>query len=278
MQIDPLNTYRVLDPVLDVREKGYYFFQGGETVDYTIEQATSSSNVFTQFNIFPPDIHTFVDRRMYLNMPVNIKFTGTTGGDNLLQNFYDAFRAYPLASVTQNLQLLINDVSANLEMNEYIDVIMRYNNDEKLRDHEYSLSPSQFDMSQDYEELVGSNRNPLNCKLEVPDGAAYPRGGFIYDENTFINTSTNAEIDAILTEPIFISPLQWGGCSSKGLYNVRQMKITFSWSNNLQRIWSHANNPGTSINTIEINFGNPEILVRYVKPFINFKIPKLLLK
>lgn len=271
--LEPLNTYKVIDPILDVSDKDYFFFQGGQTVDFTVEQATSSSNNLTQFNVFPPDIHTFVDRRIYIRMPVNLQFQGTAPqGQNLLQSQYDAFRSFPLNSVMQNLQLLINDVSTNLEISEYLDPLMRYHNKELLREHEYSLTPCQNDLSQTYEELEGSNRNPLASKLDVPDGAISPRGNFTY--YNLINENDNASLDAVLTEPLFISPLVWGNCSTKGLYNVRQMKITCTWSNNLQRIWSHSNAGGSIINNITVTFGNPELLFRYVQPFIDMKIPK----
>ncbi len=100
---------------------------------------------------------------------------------------------------------------------DYLHALLKYNNDDDLRGHLYSTSPSYADQSQLYSDLYGAARNPLGLYCEGTDASNNPRGAYV-DYKIVSNPSATgasqaltAIIDVTFFEQFFfLSPLYSG--------------------------------------------------------------------
>jgi len=274
LAIKPVRTVRVLDPITDINQRTMYtILQGGNEVSYKTVTSTSYSNSSAQFTAPPPSPGVIVDRKIWLKMPVKIEFNGESGGigQGLLQSGFDAFRAYPLAQMTNVLNVMINNTSVSINLNDSIGALLRYHNTTMTKEYEYSMTPTHMDESQNYDDLVNTIRNPLGYYGDSNGGDVEGRGSFPY--RVFTNTATNAVVEADLCEPLFLSPLLFGHGDRKGFVGVQNFTFTFTWDSNLERIWSHAPSSG-SIYTINVTLGQPQLLFKYITPKQLTMIPR----
>lgn len=272
--INPLDVVNVLDPLVDINaKKEYTVLKGGQEVSYKPVLSTSYSNSAAQFSAPPPSPGIIVDRKVYLSVPVTLNFTGTAApSQNLLQSGYDAFRQYPLSSNMNVLTVNINNTASSINMADTIGALLRYHNNEDLQEIEYSLTPSLMDQSQNYADLVNSIRNPLGQYGDSNYGSVMGRGGFPY--TSFTNTATTAQVSAVLTEPLFLSPLFFGHGNEAGFIGVQNMDFTINWNNDLSRLWSHAAGSGSTITSISVTLGQPKLLFKYISPKELMSIPR----
>lgn len=271
--LEPLvSPMRVLDPRLVVsNQRLFAIIEGG--ADITIKQynTTTASNQNYNFSCNPPDVGTIVDRKIYLQASVDIAFSGsTTGGLYLLNDGYDAWRAYPLSQNMQNLQITLNTAQVSIPLSDVIGYLLRFNNDPRMQSLDYSGTPSMMDASQEYAALATGNRNPLGNYQDSINGTQYPRAGFPMQvlSNTAGGSAT-AEVKSVFTEPLFISPLAFGGEQDvSGFIGVSQMSVYISWLNTRNRWWSHAvNSQVTSFNISSVNLDqNPVLKFIYIRP------------
>ena len=229
LAVKPLKTVQVLDPLIDLNEeKVYAILRGGSEVSYRTVTSTSYSNSAAQFTAPPPSPGVIVDRKIYMRMPVTIDFVGVSGGagQSLLQSGYDAFRAYPISSIMNVLNVMINNNSVSINMSDTITALLRYHNPNILKEYEYCLSPAMMDQSQNYIDLANTIRNPLSYYGDSNDGDVEGRGAFPY--TVFNNSETTAQVQAVLTEPLFLSPLIFGKGDRSGFIGVQNLSFTFT--------------------------------------------------
>jgi hypothetical protein len=228
---------------------------------------------------------------------MRITFTGTPPlGESILMPGRDAPRAFPLASIVDTFQASINNQSVSINIADIVHALMHYNTDTYLKEHDYSLTPSYQDQSQQYGDLFLANRSPLGLYGNSPDGCQQARGGFPFVViSNPVQVATPAvqltsQIDIAFCEPIFLSPFYWGCSNEAGFYNVNTMdfNITFIGQANT-RIWSHDDNGGTNvISSISytlgglaggpsgssfIGSGMPLMLFNYITPQETMVIP-----
>lgn len=253
------------------QSKLYAVLRGGSVVTHQVVNANSYSSSQWTFNCPPPSKETFIDREVELSVPVTVDFTGTApGGQYLLQSGYDAFRCNPLSSIIKTLTVKIGSSQVTIDLNESIHAFECYNNPITNRLGKLSTTPSMIDQSQHYESLTNTNRNPLAF---YGDSFEMGRGGFPY--TSFTNTNTTAQVQAILTEPLFVSPLLFGQDNEHAFIGLQNFTVNVTLdSGKLDRIWSHANGSGSTITGIQVTFGQPQLLFTYITPQPDFKIPK----
>jgi len=275
ININRTANVKILDPRTDVNEKQYFaILKGGKQVNMREIPSTTFSNSSAQFSNPPPSPQIFFSRRVMLKQPVTITFSGDSNdaNRNLLQSGADAFRAFPLASVMNTLDVSINGVSTSLNVNDLIKPLLLYhNNARNLGQRENSLSPSYMDQTQSYADLDGSIRNPLASFFDSNAGAYMGRGGFPYD--SFSNTPTGAVLTATLTEELFISPLIFGGAEGSSFLGVQNFVANIVWDSNLSRIWSHSSASSSTITSIDVVLGQPSLLYTYITPSILQPLP-----
>jgi hypothetical protein len=281
LAIKPLQTVVANDPRIDINEKReFVILQGGQRVTYKPVISTSFSNSSAQFSAPPPSPGIIVDRKIEIRYPVTVTINATgnaaTAGQPTIQSGFDAFRAYPISSVTNTLTVTINNNASSINMADVIQPLLRYNTCRDTREYEYSTTPHMMDQYQTYEAGVGTNRNPLAGYNDTYYEVA--RGGFPYtglvNPNLQNGVATEAVINAELTEQLFLSPLLFGMGENSGFVGVQTMDFNFTYISNLARMWSHANIAGRTINSITVNLGQPTLLFNYVTPKELQAIPK----
>ena len=247
------------------QEVDYSAYMGGSETTYKTSPASSYSASQVSFNVNPPSPQIIVDRHVMIKCRVQVVLQGAPdAGSRLFQSGYDAFRQFPLASVMSNLQLGINNTTITEELSEITHEQRLC--EEGLRDQAlFSAAPCYPDESQEYDQLINTNRNPLSQYGEMSRGTPF-RGGFnvrVIAGNAVDETTATLEAD--ITEPLFISPLLWGKYENKGLYGVQNMNVVINWLSDLSRMWSSANS--SKVDTVAASFSAPpELLFKYITP------------
>lgn len=271
--VNPLKTVRVIDPLIDVNEeKLYAILRGGSEVTYKTISSTSFSNNSAQFTAPPPSPKIIVDRNIQMRMPITLNFTGTApGGQNLLQSGFDAFRFMPISQILNVLTVMINNNSVSINMADVIEPLLRYLTDCYDKEFEYSTSLGQMDQSQNYNELANTVRNPLGYYGDSNDCVPAGRGAFPY--RVLENNNTTAKVEAVLTEPLFLSPMLFKGLE-QGFLGVQNMDFVFNWVSDLSRCWCHDDGSGVTDLAITVTLGQPQLLFKYITPPQLMEIPR----
>jgi hypothetical protein len=267
----------IIEPLTNINsEKLFPVYSGGRRITYKPILSTSFSNTSATFSAPPPSPDIIVDRNVKLRVPVNITFTGSNvnAGYKLLQSNFDAFRAYPLNSVINTIDLTINDSSSSINVSDVIQALLRYNICQKLGQGKMTGSPSLLDQAQSYDQLVNTVRNPLGFYHNSNFGSYEGRGSFPIE--IVSNTETGAEINAVLTEDIFLSPLMYGeDKENQGFIGVQTFQMVVNWGDKLSRMWSHSDAGGSTITNIEVKLGQPSLLFKYITPSLLKPIPTI---
>ena len=273
--VNPLSVCRIVDPRVNFsNEREYAVVSGGNQVSWKPFSTTSFSQSSFSFSCPPPNPGIAIDPRIYIQVPLTVTFTGTQSnvGLNLLQQGHDAFRAYPISSVCTTLQARINNSSASINLSDIIPYITRYNTPQKIREFNYSTCPCMPDYYQLYDDARGTVRNSLGTFGDNSWETA--RGAF--PMSNVINTPIAAQLSAVITEPVFLSPFLFGKGSElrNGFIGCQTMDFQWTFSSNLARIWSHSNAGGGTLLTINPIFSAPQMLFNYISPRLLEPIPR----
>lgn len=289
------NTLRPLKlvNVVDARMKCLQFAQeeleygvvkGASYSNYQQQKANSYSQSGISFNWNTQGSNTMIDRRMYVKCQFQVTINGTPdNGTYLLNDGLCAPRAYPLASITENLSITINGTSVSTSYSDTIQALMRYNTDYDLNQYDLSGTTTMLDNFQSYNDAVGSVRNPLNNYEN--SGNKQGRGAFKVDViSNPVGDGTNpktAVVKFTVVEPLIISPMAYSSKNlEQALIGVNNMAVQFNFSN-LQRVWSQAITGTENITSVVAQIGagiteQPELLINYLNtPLVDeASIPK----
>lgn len=285
------NFVQVVDPVINfdnANKKIFAVFKGGNEITYQSFDAVSVSQNSIKFNnINPPLSDTVVDRdHVLLEITYQIDFTGNApAGIALLQSGYDSLRSYPNARMTESIKTHINSTTLTMDTRKVIDPILRYHNDCNSREYFYSLTPSQVDQSQSYDDLIGTIRNPLSYYGDSPDCSVEGRGSFSYNSytnniSTGILNDTTAQINVTVTEPLFLSPFGFKNniYKSMGLVGIETLTMTLNLLSEKYLIWCHSNAGGVTItdDNINVQILGARLYFKYITPPLSFNIPRII--
>lgn len=285
--------FNVLDPRLGCMEyvqKDLKFglFKGGINTNWTQIKSNNASSSSVNWSFNTQSDKAIIDRRMYVKIQFEVAITGnaytTTGGTNptltyypLLNDQYDAPRAFPLESVTQTISCSINGGSLNCIYRDAMRAQERFNLDYDLQQYDLSQIPNFLDNYQLYQDGANGVLNPLGTY----DDSAFKnlRGSFPYDEvinpiTTSDENGTTAIVKFTVCTPIMISPFCYSSQKlESGLINVKTMAINYNLQQ-IERVWCHAI-PQTvnglqyiqNISSFEVKIvGAPYLLVNYINP------------
>lgn len=281
--IKPLDLENVLDPRLNAMKYSqdklkWGIFKGCENQNWVTQNANSYSTSGTVWNFNTQSENVLIDRRIYVKHQFKMSFTGTSPiGQPLLNDEFDAPRAFPLASVTNSLKVTINGTSVEMQYADALQAMLRYNADFELMNYDLSGTPNTLDNYQNYADGAGSVRN---CLSNYFNGSyTLGRGSFQLDA-PFTNpvsvdgvTPTTSTVLFTVVEPLLVSPMLYS-CKDlqSGLLGVKNMGVSFNFkAGQLSKIWSHGVNPGVTITStlVEIGAGvteTPQLLINYLNP------------
>jgi len=240
LALNPLRTIKCLDPrVMISNERTYAILEGGSQVSFKQYSTTSVANDTIQFSCPPPSPNIIVNRKVYFTLPVRLAFfSNAPNANNLIRPRADGPRAYPIANSLSNIAVTINNTTVTLNTSDVIQSLLRYNTGNYLKTHDYSLSPSTLDQSQNYSDLYTSNRSPLQFYADTADEVDEARSGFPF--TIVVNTPSAAVIDMVLTEEIYLPPFYWGCGNMGGFIGVQTMDFNINFLGATPyRMWSH---------------------------------------
>lgn len=271
----PIEPVGIVMPEIALNQKREYgVLKGPMITNWEAITTTSYNNEGFLLSYKVPDFDTIVDRTFFLSQPVTISFTGTSPpGQNIIQTGTDAFRSFPIASITNSIKLTIDTADVSMDTSEVIQPLLRSSLCTELLEKGYSMTPTSFDQTQEYVDLVGAIRNPLGGYSDSIDGAATGRGSFPIEVLT--NNPTAATITARFTEPLFVSPTTHGDDRLPGLVGIQNLTLNMRY-NNLTRIWSHmGGTTASTITSITVTIGQPTWHIKTYKPKETMYIPRI---
>lgn len=205
-------------------------------------------------------------RKLIKELVVNVTATGTAPvGSNLFQtgtNGYINLRQFPIASVTQNEQLTINNQTTNIQLYDCIHELAKYNTSyEKLaREYACVCMPDHFtDYHQEFNTTSGVF-NQLNDAIN-DSSSAYP---FTINSNT--NTSFNVTYK--IFEPCFCQPLLPDNTAfdAKGIFNINTWSLSETFLGDLTRIFRIALPAGYTLTSFNVVIQSALLHSRWIIP------------
>ena len=289
--IDPITSVKAIDPRVNFTQPSYLIQQGASQSTAKRIIALSYNEASITFSCPPPNQRIAVDRKVFIGLPVRLTFTGTSVGPTLLQpGSNDAPRSYGMSKICSTIQVVLNNTTISCNISDYIDALLHYNNDLKVRQFELSGTPTMLDTMQDYAQYaaafapipptgpsagsvfagsrpLGSARNPLANYGE--NSTENARGGFS-TYRVVSDNGTTAVVDVLFYEPLFISPLMFGEHDAMGLYGIQTFDITLNLGD-LSRAWSHSalgENITSCVGSITSanTYGQPTAYFNYLTP------------
>lgn len=281
LSYQPIPSRILLDPRVSlVGDYTYLIQKSGKqnTYQQIISQNISQSSL--SFTTVPPNLQTFVNRKLYLGVPIRFSFTGTTTapGSGLLQiGQHDALKAYPLQNyLFSTSSCTINNTNVAINSSDFIEPLLRTNMNIQLEKYDFSLTPTYMDTYQNYEDFengaygslpnsfsgtapypinlinnnsnVSSNNNPLGAYGLNYEGGG--RGGFPYA--IVENTDTTAIVDVYIVEQLFLPPFEFGHHYHPGFIGINQMNFQFNLNSlaiggpgSFSNMWAHSNEGNT---------------------------------
>jgi len=221
---------KVVDSRLSFPEWAVPVREGGNVVSYLSANATSKG-AQVSFSLNPPNPGGSVLARDIL---IYNKLTFTVAGAEIagvpLVNIgsTDAPRAYPWSSCIDNISLNLNNETISVGNWSDIGHVMRRFNPRASLYKKMNICPWFPDQSAVYQDLVGSNRNPL-ASGTVGD-YDYLRGAYARCYTTGAVTTTAATIVLETVEPLTLAPFL-PGSTAPGIPFVQTLNLDFTCSN-----------------------------------------------
>ncbi len=224
--------------------------------------SVSTSNI--PFSTPAPSFDIFIDRRIYFSLGMRYSITCLCQpGYSPINANRDAPRAYPIHSMLNTVTLTINNATVTQYIGEIIHALLHLNNGNSITEYDYSQSPTCLDVTQNYNDLVGSVRNPLSMAGDAPQGSVMGRGGFsgytiILNPVNTTNAAMNLTgfVDIWSIEQLMFSPLEFGSLqkNSSAFYNCNTMDWQFNFLGSPDtRVWSHAEDIGGNSEYVSSN-------------------------
>ena len=245
---EKLNPVEVRDPRTILQSQvDYAIIKSGSQTTWKSWTSPSVSNSSITWSVPPPSGGVFIDSKIYVQIPVRLTFVGNPKavGDFLINDAYDAPRAYPISGSIETLSATINNQTVNINLSDVIHALSHYNTDPEMKEGVYSTFPSYPDQSQQYSDLQGANRSPLGAYENGIDGTPMTRGGFPFvvisnPAQTVVDGPLTAIVDVVFCEPLFLPPFYFGNGNRQAFYNVNSMDFNFNFVGNMgNRMWSH---------------------------------------
>lgn len=301
---------KLQDPQLDIVERNYYAKVGASDVTYQIIKAISNTDSQLIFNTTTPSVNVGLSRRMKVGLPIRVKTNvsqatspGPVTNPFLLTTFNGTefgLRAYPLAAVTENLSLKLNNSTINTNLNDIIHAMMEFGTSPDERNKWRSGEPSypdQFDYVSYFNALAppafitdGARntfssypQNVLECSRNIKNYAVNIQlCDFLISTGPDVYQTHVVSFDLYFVSDVFVSPLNWTEKDCQALFGIQTIDLTIVMSN-LRRIFSISANatevPSTDISQWFINVQTDtkaSLYLSYLSPQINMPVSKLL--
>ena len=269
MDID-IKKIAIYEPRLKLdNEREWVIVKGGQSVTTNKYPSQNFSNSSMNFSTNPPGKKNVLDRHVIVEVPVELTFTAlTVGGQNVVQGGRDAFRSFPIASITETLTCTINGFPVTIESAKIAHVLENFHNGVDVGNTYQSLYPNMRDTFQNYEDGFGSDKNPLSMYKDYT--ANIPRGA--YEINTLAHSidglNSKSVLNATLREQIILPPFLFDDSQAGGFTNLDTLEFNFNLSPSLERIWSRQldGHPAGQLLSLGVKISQPIIFLNWITP------------
>ncbi len=258
-----MQFYKTTEPRIDFAENPIY------TIPESASEITYRRFPVTSYSDSNINFQTTLDRRfavsskMFMNVQFDVRIDGTPAVGGRLVNLGQCGpRFMPLTSVTQTLEVALNNQTFSQKINYYHDALMRFNNTFGEIANDLSMCPSMFDYYQNYSDylLYGSALNPLGGIGEAGPGIE-PRGGFPYEVIAGNGINENFAVVRFTTyEPLIVAPLNWGHSNAKSFINLNTVTVNYTFQTDLGRVWCVSSSNGSTITSLTSTISSPPVL------------------
>ena len=226
--------------LLDFVEPAFILRHGGQTKSFQINQISTYSNSSVSVKLEISNTSMVIDRNLIFEIPVAVQVNGTSStGIALLQDGAFSLRSHAIAKCISNLNINYGSVSVNFSSSDVISAMERYSSMDCSK-YQTDFAEPYLDMTQDYSDLLGSNRNPMNL-YSAGIGSQVHRGAGGQISNVVNpvagvgvpNTATfNMVLRGCLITPPLLDQILKNG-TSYGLTNLNNLNIDISFVSNL---------------------------------------------
>jgi hypothetical protein len=281
-----LKVIEVKDNVVALEKVGnreYGVYNAGAEVNYLNYKTQGQSNSTVTIICNPPNDKVIIDPKVWLTTQFTIQLLNTsslTPPANWINNYFgatDAIRAFPLLQITNTATVNINGYSVSSNLSEYLNTILRYNNNYSSLDSLYSMCPSMLDQYQAYSLMNQSARNALGTYGDI--SIQNPRASWAIDSVIYSNSGRIGGVNDLATikfstvEPLWVSPFWF---NNYGLSQISTLTISLVFAN-LNRIWCQsAESPASPLTIQSVNVGVVQANFKYYTSKLSDKIPKVL--
>lgn len=279
--MNSINPVLVRDPITRLKSRiPFPVVQSGNVITYKTENAQTFSNSSFHFSFYTPNHKTIMNRYVLLKLKVRVTMTADAPGGPVFLVNSDSFRELPIASALETLQANINNQSFSINLSDVVHPFMKYNNFRNHRVSKLSTSPNMCDYFQKYKDGYGTMKNSLASYADseslMPRGAFAPLGGQPVAPVLTNDSDTNYVAEYEITEPIFLSPFEFGDCEDKnGFIYIQSMSLTGNFTGNLfNRMWSRSSLSKALTNNGQIEILGASLLLKYITPNNITMLPK----
>jgi hypothetical protein len=267
--LQPMPVVQCKEVLLDFVEPKYCAKLPTNLKSFQVNQTQNVSNSSVQAKLEISNTAQVVDRNIIYRQPITVEITGNSNSDQvgLLQENCWSLRSNALAKIIQTINIQYGNSSYSFSSSDVISMMERYNTED---DSKYTEDYQQVmtDQTQEYDNLVGTNRNPLGTYALGTDtqyhrgtqpfyapagdnyfpfgseGSSAPVGAS--SKTILLNIRTRAvfrmDLEALLLSSPLLDKLCIGG-GSYGLSHLNNININITFVSNLgARLFSFVKN------------------------------------
>lgn len=159
----PIKVVEVRDSLVDFVEPAYIVRKPANLKSFQINQTQTFSNSAITSKLEISNTQMVIDRNILWEQPISVSVVATTNvaGGRVLQDGCFSLRSHPLSKVVNTLNIQYGNVSYAFNSSDVISALERYNSYDCTK-YNTDIAESYLDQSQNYDDFLGSNRNPLN--------------------------------------------------------------------------------------------------------------------
>jgi len=194
--VDRFNIVKILEPSINATSPNQYIALVGSSDKtqrvFVASSLSPTSAVFQNCN--PPSELHMIDKKVFLKARVNMTFTGTTTGGNLLLKGRDGLRYLPLHSVINIARCSINNQDIICDIYNTLHARSNYWNPAVDQLSRTKASSAIKDNCQNYSDMFGTINSPLSGFGDSGFTSGMGRG-VITDLEIVRNDGTGAELN-----------------------------------------------------------------------------------
>jgi len=224
-----IKVLKVREPRLDIKaDREYIAMLGGANVTTKSYSSDTASDSQILWSVTTPSVRVGMDRRLELDVRFRVSCAGGTLNPANFDSLGAGLRQYPLHSVMEVVNVVLNDQAMSWEPSQLIHGLLNYGNDTEDRQYFMGTSPHKPDVYWTYNQGAGNagTRNPFSTYFNSGEEDSRNLKYWV----TSVNPATNS-FDVRVVESLMCSPFVWGKADHQCLFGIQNIDLTLTLSN-----------------------------------------------